>query len=506
MAFSRSMPVQTRRSRTIPVVVASVILVAVAVATVLWLRPGSARRDKAVDTVPMIAVLPFQNLGSPDDEYFADGMTEEITSRLARIRGLGVISRTSAMKYKFTEKNLTEIGTELGVEYILEGSVRWSKLGDRSKVRITPQLVRVSDDRHLWADNYEKDLMEVFAVQAEIASRIVDQLGLTLLEGEREDLAARPTENERAYEYYLKGINAIREYNVSDIKNVPMRLETRANLDSAVHLDPSFAQAHAMRSMVYSMTAFGSKSPELAEIAREAAERSLELNPGMPLGRQALGVYYNLVETDYERALKEFNAARSETHNGADLISAIALVQLRQGRFFESQENFRKAVELDPINSNRHWQLGIALMFTRSHSESERSLNRAIALEPNRAQFHEQKLILSVHRYADWEPVSQVIEDALLKTDTLEFLSSAWWVCERLDDLPREAMFERFRTQYRDRMEIDSYYASAINEYPDDAFRASDLGEVLAALGECEEAVEMGQRGKEMLSIDDCHW
>ena len=158
---------------------------------------------------PMIAVLPFENLGPPEDEYFADGMTEEITSRLAMVSGLGVISRTSAMQYKENRPALKQIGEELGVDYVLEGTVRWAKSPEGpGRVRITPQLIRVADDRHLWADNIEKELEDIFAVQAEIAQRVVQELGVTLLGREQEALDQRPTENPAAYQAYLRGIDA----------------------------------------------------------------------------------------------------------------------------------------------------------------------------------------------------------------------------------------------------------------------------------------------------------
>jgi serine/threonine protein kinase len=205
--YQRATPV--RKSKLKWLIPSAVVVLALAAALIFALRPKGERAATS-ESLPMIAVLPFENLGNPDDEYFADGMTEEITSRLAGINGLGVISRTSAMQYKESDKSLNEIGKELGVDYILEGSVRWAKVGGQPRVRITPQLIRVSDDRHVWADNYERELMEVFAVQADIAAQIVKQLGLTLLDSDRNELASRPTEDSRAYDYYLRGINGLR--------------------------------------------------------------------------------------------------------------------------------------------------------------------------------------------------------------------------------------------------------------------------------------------------------
>ena len=152
----------------------------------------------------MLVVLPFENLGPPTDEYFAGGITEEITSRLAGLHGLGVISRTSAMQYKNMEKTIAEIGEELGVGYVLTGTIRWNR-GRSNSVRVTTQLIRVSDDTHLWTRTYEKVLEVIFAVQSDIAEEVAKQLDLTLLEPERKALLEKPTDNLQAYDFYLRG-------------------------------------------------------------------------------------------------------------------------------------------------------------------------------------------------------------------------------------------------------------------------------------------------------------
>ncbi|MGH8016474.1 MAG: protein kinase domain-containing protein, partial [Candidatus Zixiibacteriota bacterium] len=278
IAHSRPIPARSKRRGWYVGLTATFVVVA-AVFWFIFLGPALDNKTTA-NAVPMIAVLPFDNLGSAEDEYFADGMTEEITSRLAGIKGLGVISRTSSMKYKTSDKNLTEIGRELGVDYILEGSVRWSKVGGQSKVRITPQLVRVHDDRHMWAENYERALMEVFAVQADIATKIVEQLGIALLESDRQELALRPTENTKAYDFYLKALNA---YQIFDFSTSAQR-EVQLMLDSAVEFDSNFALAYALRGKVYSHLAFRNPSSENASVARASAEKALKLQPRLPAG------------------------------------------------------------------------------------------------------------------------------------------------------------------------------------------------------------------------------
>jgi non-specific serine/threonine protein kinase len=202
-----------------PVAAASVAVVLV-VLLALWLRKSDTPSKMAAESPaepaasvetqpPMIVVLPFENLGAPEDEYFADGMTEEITSRLAVVSGLRVISRTSAMQYKENRPSLKRIEEELGVDYVLEGSVRWARSGESSRVRITPQLIRVADDSHLWGDSYDRVIEDIFEIQSAIASTVVDQLGATLKGSEREEVEARPTDSLEAYEAYLRGGRAV---------------------------------------------------------------------------------------------------------------------------------------------------------------------------------------------------------------------------------------------------------------------------------------------------------
>lgn len=489
---------------------------------------------------PLIAVLPFENLGNPEDEYFADGMTEEITSRLAGIRGLGVISRTSAMQYKKSGKSLKQIGKELGVTHILEGSVRWAKAAGKSRVRITPQLIRVSDDRHLWADNYEREMMEVFAVQEDIATQIVDQLGLTLLESNRAALATRPTADSKAYDYYLKGISGVRRLDWS----LQTATVAAANLDSAVMVDPGFALAYAARSRAYTLLTFISASPTYKTIARESFQKALELQPNLSYGHLAAGIYYNLAEDDYDRALTELNLAMYELHNDADLIASIAFVQFRQGKFADASENYRKAAEFDPLNPTVHASRSEFFRFNRMYEEAEQSINRAISLDPKRADYYFAKLLGYVSEYGEWKPVRQVVREALTNADTLEFayllMSYSGYsngLC--MDSLfagtgvDLKAMVGRIRSEYRSKLALDMYYCILTGWYSyigdinlrslyadsarasletwlqrasDDWQRVSMLSVLFLGMGWCEQAVDQGIRAKELLSIAKCHW
>ncbi len=211
--------------------------------------PGiGASRGAGGEARKMVLVLPFVNLGGTADEFFADGITEEITARLSLIKGLGVIARTTATQYRNTDKTVREIGEELGVEYVLEGTVRWEEMeGGPSRVRVTPQLIRVADATHVWVDIYEEPISSVFQVQSDIAEKVADALDVTLLEPERLALEKEPTENLEAYTFYLAG----NEYMQSSSTETGVE-EALQMFERALELDPGFelaeqklAEAHA---------------------------------------------------------------------------------------------------------------------------------------------------------------------------------------------------------------------------------------------------------------------
>ena len=222
----------------------------------------------------MLAVLPFENLGSPDDEYFADGITDEITGKLATIRDLGVISRTSTMLYKRSTKSLRDIAKELGVDFILEGTILWDKRDDISRVRILPQLIRVSDDTHLWAETFQRPLTDIFALQADIASRIVEAMNVTLLGAERAALESMPTRNMDAYQAYLRGMNYRQEPDFASRKN---SLSALRMFQRAVELDSTFALAFAQLAYVHAgMYHYGhDPTAERLALAKAATDRAL---------------------------------------------------------------------------------------------------------------------------------------------------------------------------------------------------------------------------------------
>jgi TolB-like protein/Flp pilus assembly protein TadD len=357
----------------------------------------------------MLVVLPFENLGAPEDAYFAAGMTEEITNRLARVSGLGVISRTSAVQYDRTGKTVKQIGADLGVAFVLEGTVRWSRRSEGAeRVRISPQLIRVADDTHVWADSYDRVIDDIFAVQSDIAEEVVGQLGVTLLPEERRSLEARPTENLAAYQAYLRGL----EHHWDPDLSTEGRQLAAQMLERAVALDPTFAAAHALLSEVHSALYFFGDDlrPERLAKARAAAERGLELAPDSPEGHRALGYYHYWGHLDYERALEEFGLAAKLLPNDSGIVTAIAYVHRRQGRFEEAVAGLKKAADLDPRNAQAALDLAETYDDLRRYAEAEPYYERSISLAPDQVRAYQSKATSYVSREGSLEKARATLE------------------------------------------------------------------------------------------------
>jgi tetratricopeptide (TPR) repeat protein len=319
--------------------------------------------------------------------------------------------------------------------------------------------------------------------------------------------------------------------------SLPALIAASANLDSAVMIDPSFALAYAVKSRANTMLAWVDPSGNYQKIARESFEKALKIQPNLSYGHMAAGIFYNLTETDYDSAMTELDRATSELHNDADLVTNIALVEWRQGKFDEADENFRKAVDLDPLNPSVHSWRSQFFRFRRMFADAEQSINRAIALDPKRGDFYVEKLAGYVSRYGDWNKNREVVREALSQIDTLEFVRAVGG--GTLDSLLgghllKDGVFiNRYREDSRKKLDAISFYQSLAIMYrdagnaalttvyldstrstveqrlkvvPNDALLSSALGGVLAYLGSCTKAVEFGIRGKELLSIAKCHW
>ncbi|HEY0725619.1 MAG TPA: hypothetical protein VGD41_16790, partial [Pyrinomonadaceae bacterium] len=312
-----------------------------------------------------IAVLPFASLSEdPANAYFAEGIQDEILTRLAQISDLQVISRTSTLRYKSAPTNLLEIAKQLGVAHILEGSVQ--KSGDR--VRINVQLINAQTDRHLWAQIYDRTLTDVFAVQSELAQRVADSLRATLTGAEKATLDSRPTENPAAYDAYLRGIAVM----ASNRETTDAFKGAADFFDSAVALDPKFALAWARASIAQSRLNWSGydRSPAGAEKARHSAEKAQELQPNLGEGFLARGYYEYLVAHDYDAALATFREAVARLPNNADALVALSFIERRKGKWSESLANQERAARLDPQNLPVLSQLGITYFAVKRFADA----------------------------------------------------------------------------------------------------------------------------------------
>jgi TolB-like protein/class 3 adenylate cyclase/Tfp pilus assembly protein PilF len=325
-----------------------------------------------------IAVLPFENRS--DDKanaYFADGIQDEILTRLAKIADLKVISRTSTQHYKSTPENLPEIARQLGVAHILEGSVQ--KSGDA--VRVNAQLIKAANDSHLWADTFDRKLTDIFSVESEVAKAVADQLRAKLTGQEEQVIAAKPTDNPEAYDAYLRGL----AYTLKTLPTSANALGAQKYLREAVRLDPKFALAWALFSFVNSR-AYGTQSLQptvaLREEARQTAETALTLQPNLGEALLATGSYYYACLKDYDTAVRYFEQARPLLPNSSRIPESLAYVARRRGQWDRSESYFNEAEQLDPRNVYLITQHATNYICLRRFPEALRKLDEVLSITP----------------------------------------------------------------------------------------------------------------------------
>jgi len=403
--------------------ITAVAAVAIIAAYSFWPKPTSTDSGEK-----SLVVLPFENLGSSEDSYFADGMTDEITARLAGIRGLRVTSRTSAMQYRDTNKPIKVIGKELDVDYILEGTIRWDKSGDINRVRIIPQLIRISDDSHIWANTFERALTQVFEVQSDIATQISEALGITLLEPERQRLGESPTENLEAYHFYLRGVRYWEE-DSNTLRAVEM-------LERAVEHDPGFYQAHRLLAQLYGYIHINETRgvDNVVERALRAAESTVQLAPGSPEAYTAMGYYHYYCSRDYESALSEFEKALQVRPHNSDVLSAVAYVQRRQGRWEEALQNQQEALKLDPRNIQSITGVARTLFYMHRLDEAEALIDDVLDWAPENQTARIWKVMLVVLSESDSPTIAAALNEFERYAESPAFV---YW-SERVDWLRRE--------------------------------------------------------------------
>jgi eukaryotic-like serine/threonine-protein kinase len=492
-----------------------------------WRR--SHREDAAAgdNGRKMLVVLPFENLGRAEDDYFADGLTEAISTRLGSIRRLGIIARQSAMQYKRTAKSPKQIGQELGVQYILSGTVRWDRSGGgASRVRVSPQLIAVADQRQLWAEQYDTALASVFEVESSLAKRVASALDLALAGSERQSLEARPTQNLDAYDAYLRGKEASdRGFDPEDFADAARMYER------AVALDPSFAAAFAELSITQSFIYWLYIDRSAARLARakEAVDRAQQLAPDLPETHLALANYYYRSALDYDRALTELAALERTRPGDPDLARWRGFIKRRQGRWEESLADLQRAAQLNPRAAVTYADLGDSYLYLRRYGEALASYDRALALNPGSPDIAVQKALAYLSQTGDRAGVQRVLPDLtrriapvggptgiigladlvpLLSREQQELLlrltietfvgDTAGWALARAmvyrawgQDAPARTAFESARAVLERRLAVR----------PDDHILLAEHGFALAGLGRAEEAIQQGMRAVEARSI-----
>jgi TolB-like protein/Flp pilus assembly protein TadD len=385
------------RLRNVIMLIATGVAISVAAGFFLLPRVSARKIDKS------IAVLPFENLSDQkENAYFADGIQDDILTNLSKIGDLKVISRTSVMQYRGKTTNAREIGKALGVATILEGSVR--RIGNR--VRLNVQLINADTDEHLWAEDYDRELTDVFAIQSDLAQKITEALQAKLSPAEKSQITRKPTENGEAYLAFVQAHNLSNA--LEDLENLK---QAEQLYERAISLDPEFALAMARYSELESWILHDrERTAERRDKARTLAERALQLQPDLPEAHLALGFSYYYGDNNYEAALKEFEIAQRGLPNESEVYLAIGAIQRRQGKWAESTANLEKAVSLNPKDIWPLQNLTFNYEMLRNYDAANKTIDRALALNPTALEPLDVKAKLAIVEKGDFGAAEKAFE------------------------------------------------------------------------------------------------
>jgi non-specific serine/threonine protein kinase len=474
-----------------------------------------------------LVVLPFENLGPAENEYFTEGMTEELTIRLSSLSGLRVISRSSAVQYVKTNKTMEKIGEELGVDYALEGAVRWapSKEGS-SRVRISSNLTRISDKTTLWAETYDRVIDDIFALQSEISQKVVERLGVTLLEPERKTVEVPPTRSLAAYQAFLRA----RYYMNRPHFTVANWLQVVEAYQQAVQLDTAFALAYAELAQAHARLYYlwEDHSPARLEMAARAADRAMALTPELAGVHLALGYYHLYAERDWTKGLEQFAIAEKGMPHSVEILAAKAEASSIDGRWEEALENTREAFELSPRDGSLAVDLAERYWVLRKYEEAVKTCNIAIELTPDDAwpylfkvfstwswkgNASETRTVLeAVPVTHDWAPWTWFWQDMNGRNyrQAVKRLSSSpvAWIRTKCWAMPKSLLIAYAYRLSGEAGKSHEAYESAksllemeVRKYPDDPRYHSSLGIAYAALGRNGEAIREGKKAVELLPV-----
>ena len=526
-----------RRWRWRAVAAAALVLLTAAF-LVLWqqnrapdeLDPAAAASS---DAPQRIAVLPFQNLGPPEDEYFAAGMTDEVRTKLAALRTVQVIARGSADQYRETTKPPEQIARELGVRFILTARVRWDRQGEgEGRIRLTPELIEVTGEAApaiAWQGSYDAVLVDVFQVQSDVATQVARALDLSLAESDRNALSERPTENLEAYRAFLRGREITRE------RGGPASELAAEQYEYAVALDPDFTAAWANLASIYSYAhGWVKPDPARAERARHAAERARALGPERPESRMAMGSYYTYVQKDTQRALAEYLEGLERAPNHVPLLVRAAVTERRLGRWESAVAHGRRAVDLDPRSILANHSMAFTLRRLRRYDEAWEYGERARLLAPASISQIETEVVWHLVQ-GDLSAARKVLRDAegtVAVPDLVAHIAVSgdlYWV---LDDEQQEVLLRLTPAAFSNNVAdwaltlAGTYWIRGeqdrVREYaeqarvaleqqlegtPDNALVRAALGLVFAYLDQPDESLRESERAVQLLPVsEDAVW
>jgi TolB-like protein/Flp pilus assembly protein TadD len=392
-------------------------------------------------TIPekSVAVLPFENLSDDkQNAYFTDGVQDEILTDLAKIADLKVISRTSVMQYKSgAQRNLREIGQQLGVAHLLEGSVQRAA----NRIRVNAQLIDARNDAHLWAQTYDRDLADVFAIQSEIAKAIADQLQAKLSPSEKNAIERPPTADVTAFDLYTRAKNLLLTTGLST--NAPATyLQAVDLLNQAVARDPSFFQAYCQLAYTHDNLYFlgNDHTPARLALAEVAIQAAFRLRPDA--GEAHLARAENLYRgyLDYDGALAELEIARRTLPNDPSVFELTAYIVRREGKQEEALHYFKQAVELDPRNFFTLQQMALSYQLLRRYREEADTLDRALAITPDDIETKVIRAVVPLDWKAETRPLHQTIDSVRQKSPAgIQSVADSWFTCALAERDPAAA-------------------------------------------------------------------
>jgi TolB-like protein/Tfp pilus assembly protein PilF/predicted Ser/Thr protein kinase len=514
-----------QRNPTFAAMVTLSLALIAAVGVIVW-KSELFHRPEAAG----IAVVPFENLSNDkEDASFADGVQDDLLTKLAKIADLKVISRTSVMQYR-NQHNTRQIGHELGVSHVLEGSVR--KTG--AWLHINAQLIDTRTDTHVWVEQYDRDLKEMFAIQSEIAQKVAERLHAKISSAERLAIERPPTADLTAFDLYSRAKNVLVTLSFAGVKETHL-LEAADLLSQALAHDPSFFQAYCQLAWTHDQIHFFGydRTPARLALAEAAIEAAFRLRPDAGEAHFARAGHLYRAYRDYNSALLELETARQSLPNDARLLELKGYIERRQGRWEESTRDLQRALDLDPRNNNLLSETAISYDDLRRYADEEAVLDRALAIEPNSAETRVRRAEVEFDWKANTHPWHQLIDEIRAKDPTaIPNIAESWLYCALAErDAPaainaiaslgesavggatvkysRGFMQGLIARMTKDDAKAQSAFTAAraeqeklVGARPDDAGALCVLGLIDAALGRKDQALREGRRAVELLPVE----